>query len=221
MTFHSNQGMCQEYLVQSLSFDDLFDFESLIGLYEFLFFSFTLLELLPLPNFVSFFLQILFITETFVYMPVFQKGDMLKKKMLYHTKFSYCFILPLIGAIFVPRLLHFTIFNTFGLMTIFLMHTICFAILIGIKYRDEWRKNKTPLVQSWFTSMFAPCIVMSPDSNLLLLSSLVSTVPHVIMFAFGQILERVDPRIGIYPYIFPFKNIETGIILLIMDIKKN
>ena len=113
----------------------------------------------------------------------------------------------------MPRILHFSILNNFGLMTIFLMHTFCFAILIGIKYRDEWRKNKTPLVQSWFTSMYAPCIVMSPDSNLLLLSSLVSIVPHVIMFAFGRMLERVDPRIGIYPYMYPFEFIETGIII--------
>ena len=28
----------------------------------------------------------LFITETFVYMPIFHKGDMLKRKMLHHTK---------------------------------------------------------------------------------------------------------------------------------------
>ena len=129
-------------------------------------------------------LQILFITETFVYMPVFHNGDMLKKKMLYHTKLSYCFILPLIGLIYVPRLLNFTlildIFGIYGLLSMFLVYTFCFAILIVAKYRDEWRKNKTPLVQSCFTSMFAPCIVMSPESKLLLFSNLVTTILHVI-----------------------------------------
>ena len=120
-----------------------------------------------------------------MYMPIFHKGDLLKKKMLHHTKLSYCFILPLIALIYAPRLLNFlTILETFGIygvMAIFLLHTFCFAILIGTKYTDEWRKNYAPLVQSYFTSLFAPCIVMSPESRLLLFSNLLSTIPHVVV----------------------------------------
>ena len=112
---------------------------------------------------------------------------MLKKKMLHHTKLSYCFILPLIALIYAPRLLNFlSILETLGihgLMAIFLLHTFCFAILIGTKYTDEWRKNCAPFVQSYFTSLFAPCIVMSPESKLLLFSNLLSTIPHVVVTA--------------------------------------
>ena len=112
---------------------------------------------------------------------------MLKKKMLHHTKLSYCFILPLIALIYAPRLLNFlSILETlgiYGLMAIFLLHTFCFAILIGTKYTDEWRKNCAPFVQSYFTSLFAPCIVMSPESKLLLFSNLLSTIPHVVVTA--------------------------------------
>ena len=63
------------------------------------------------------------------------------------------------------------------------LHTFCFAILIGTKYTDEWRKNCAPFVQSYFTSLFAPCIVMSPESKLLLFSNLLSTIPHVVVTA--------------------------------------
>ena len=120
-------------------------------------------------------------------MPIFNKGDVLKKKMLHHTKLSYCFILPLIALIYAPRLLNFLsileTFGIYGLMAIFLLHTFCFAILIGTKYTDEWRKNCAPFVQSYFTSLFAPCIVMSPESKLLLFSNLLSTIPHVVVTA--------------------------------------
>ena len=127
-----------------------------------------------------------------MYMPIFHKGDMVKKKNLIHTKLSYCFTLPLMTLIYTPRLLNFfLIFSTrreyrwhYGLLAMFLIHTFCFVVLIGIKYRDEWRKNKSTLVQSYFTSIFAPCIVMSPDSNLLLLSNLVSTIPHIVSISF-------------------------------------
>ena len=112
---------------------------------------------------------------------------MLKKKMLHHTKLSYCFILPLIALIYAPRLLNFLSIlenlGIYGLMAIFLLHTFCFAILIGTKYTDEWRKNCAPFVQSYFTSLFAPCIVMSPESKLLLFSNLLSTIPHVVVTA--------------------------------------
>ena len=138
---------------------------------------------------VKLFLQILFITETFVFMPIFHKGDMLKKKMLNHTKISYCLTLPLIALIYAPRLLNVSLilatlqdgfYSIYVLLAMFLVHTFCFVILILTMYRDEWRKNKAPLLQSFFTSMFAPCIVMSPSSNLLLFSNLLSTIPHVI-----------------------------------------
>ena len=127
-----------------------------------------------------------------MYMPIFHKGDMVKKNNLSHTKLSYCFTLPLMALIYTPRLLNFfLIFSTrreyrwhYGLLAMFLIHTFCFVVLIGIKYRDEWRKNKSTLVQSYFTSIFAPCIVMSPDSNLLLLSNLVSTIPHIVSISF-------------------------------------
>ena len=123
-------------------------------------------------------------------MPIFHKGDILKKRMLYHTKTSYCLILSLIALIYAPRLLNVSIilesldldvfYIIYILLGMFLLHTFCFVILIVTMYRDEWRKNKLPLFQSYFTSLMAPCIVMSPDSKLLLFSNLVSTIPHVI-----------------------------------------
>ena len=112
---------------------------------------------------VKFFLQILFITETFVFMQIFHKGDMLKKKMLNHTKISYCLILPLIALIYAPRLLNVSFivatlqwdgfYSIYVLLAMFLVHTFCFVILIVTTYRDEWRKNKLPLFQSYFTSL--------------------------------------------------------------------
>ena len=102
-------------------------------------------------------------------------------------RFAYGFILPLIALIYAPRLLNFLSIlenlGIYGLMAIFLLHTFCFAILIGTKYTDEWRKNCAPFVQSYFTSLFAPCIVMSPESKLLLFSNLLSTIPHVVVTA--------------------------------------
>ena len=153
--------------------------------------SLTQINFRTLPP-VRFFLHILFITETFVYMPIFHKGDMEKKKTFVHTKLSYFFTLPLIALIYTPRLLNFfLILSTekdyrwhYGLLAMFLIHTFCFVVLIGMKYRDEWRKNKSTFVQSYLTSIFAPCIVMSPDSNLLLLSNLVSTIPHIVSISF-------------------------------------
>ena len=153
--------------------------------------SLTQINFRTLPP-VRFFLHILFITETFVYMPIFHKEDMVKKKNLVHIKLTYCFTLLLVALIYTPRLLNFfLILSTekdyrwhYGLLAMFLIHTFCFVVLIGMKYRDEWRKNKSTLVQSYLTSIFAPCIVMSPDSNLLLLSNLVSTIPPIVSTSF-------------------------------------
>ena len=125
-------------------------------------------------------------------MPIFHKEDMVKKKNLVHIKLTYCFTLPLVALIYTPRLLNFfLILSTrrgyrwyYGLLEMFLIHTFCLVVLIGMKYRDEWRKNKSTFVQSYLTSIFAPCIVMSPDSNLLLLSNLVSTIPHIVSISF-------------------------------------
>ena len=125
-------------------------------------------------------------------MPIFHNGDMAKKKIFVHTKLSYFFTLPLMALIYTPRLLNFfLILSTekdyqwhYGLVAMFLIYTFCFVVLIVIKYRDEWRKDKAILVQSYFTSFFAPCIVMSPDSNLLLLSNLVSTIPPIVSTSF-------------------------------------
>ena len=155
-----------------------------------------------------FFKPIIFITETFLYTPVFHKGDMLKKKMLYHTKLSYCFILPLITLTYVPRILNLLMISRSFILALalFISHTVLFAILVGTKYRDEWRKNKTPLVQSYITSFFAPCIVMSPDSNLLLLSNVVSTVPHIVylfLIFFGRFLEG-DNTASFFLYFIPW-----------------
>ena len=149
---------------------------------------------------VESFLQVLFITEIYVFMPIFHKGDILKKRMLYHTKTSYCLTLSLIALIYAPRLLNVSIilesldldgfYIIYILLGMFLPHTFCFVILIVTMYRDEWRKIKLPLFQSYFTSLMAPCIVMSPDSKLLLFSNLVSMIPHVIsaslMIAFAK-----------------------------------
>ena len=48
-------------------------------------------------------------------------------------------------------------------------------------FRKEWNENKTPLLQSFFTSCFAPCIIMTSDSKLILWSSLVSMISHIFL----------------------------------------
>ena len=137
---------------------------------------------------------------------------MLKKKMISHTKIWYCFISSIMAIIYTPRLLNFFLIlctgrgyrRMYGLLAMFLLHTFCFALLIGIKYRDEWRKNKSPLLQSYFTSFFTPCVAMSPDTNLLLLSNIVSTIPPIVSTSFMVYIEYVDIAPSILATLIPW-----------------
>ena len=138
------------------------------------------------------YLRILFkIAETFIYMPVFLKTDLTRNKILRQTKKSYLFITPLTILIFTPRFLSLTLlfsvwrgigcFLTFaGAVTIY---TLGFALLIYTKYKKEWKENSFPLLQSFFTSFFTPCIIMYPESQLIFWTSLVSMLPHLFLIS--------------------------------------
>ena len=131
------------------------------------------------------------ITEKFIYMPVFLKTDLTRNRLLHQTRKAHLFILPLMTLIFTPRYLSLILlfgvwrgigcFLTFaGAVTIYMLG---FALLIYTKYQKEWKENSKPLLQSFFTSFFAPCIIMYPESQLIFWMSLVSTLPHLIMIS--------------------------------------
>ena len=153
--------------------------------------------------FICFYIIIL-IAETFIYMPIYQKTEMTKRKTLNQTKKAYLFILPLIAGIFLPRIINLGlyfgswrhlgggVFITFiGAVTIY---TIGFAILIWKKYKKEYLENSYPLVLSYFTSFFCPCIIMHAESKLVFFASLVSTIPHLILTSALLILANYYPK---------------------------
>ena len=131
--------------------------------------------------------KLIFVAETYIYMPLYDSEDMSKKIMLPQSKLFHIFILPLMALTFFPRVLNLAIY--FGVwkgleciliaLSAIAIYIICFAIMIRINFRKEWNENKTPLLQSFFTSFFAPCIIMTSDSKLILWSSLVSMISHI------------------------------------------
>ena len=131
------------------------------------------------------------IAENFIYMPIFLKTDLTRNKILHQTKKSYLFIIPLTILIFTPRFLSltllFSVWRGIGCFLIFAgavtIYTLGFALLIYTKYKKEWKENSFPLIQSFFTSFFTPCIIMYPESQLIFWASLVSTLPHLFLIS--------------------------------------
>ena len=151
----------------------------------------------------SCFTSLIMVTETFIYMPIYQKTEMTKMKTLNQTKKAHLFILPLIAVIFLPRIINLGLF--FGswrrLLSVFItfigaftIYTIGFAILIWKKYKKEYLENSYPLVLSYFTSFFCPCIIMHAESKLVFFASLVSTIPHLILASALHYLADHDPK---------------------------
>ena len=158
------------------------------------FFDFSGLKIPLISLLYSCFTSLIMVTETFIYMPIYQKTEMTKRKTLNQTKKAHLFILPLIAVIFLPRIMSLGLFFGFGLVFwrrlegvfitfvgAFTIYTIGFAILIWKKYKKEWKENSYPLVLSYFTSFFCPCIIMHAESKLVFFASLVSTIPHLIL----------------------------------------
>ena len=133
--------------------------------------------------------KLIFVAETYIYMPLYEPEDMSKNIMLPQSKLSHIFSLPLMALTFFPRVLNLTIYFSVwkGLECILIalsaiaIYIIGFAIMIRINFRKEWNENKTPLLQSFFTSFFAPCIIMTSDSKLILWSGLVSMISHIFL----------------------------------------
>ena len=162
-----------------------------------------ILAAIPAISFLYAFLtSLIMVTETFIYMPIYQKTEMTKRKTLNQTKKAHLFILPLIAVIFLPRIINLGLF--FGswthLLSVFItfigaftIYTIGFAILIWKKYKMEWKENSYPLVLSYFTSFFCPCIIMHAESKLVFFASLVSTIPHLILTSALHYLADHDP----------------------------
>ena len=133
--------------------------------------------------------KLIFVAETYIYMPLYEPEDMSKNIMLPQSKLSHIFILPLMTLTFFPQFLnlaiYFGVWKGFECILIALsaiaIYIIGFAIMIRINFRKEWNENKTPLLQSFFTSFFAPCIIMTSDSKLILWSSLVSMISHIFL----------------------------------------
>ena len=133
--------------------------------------------------------KLIFVAETYIYMPLYEAKDMSKKKMLPQSKLFHIFILPLMALTFFPRILNLVIY--FGVwkgleciliaLSAIAIYIIGFSIMIRVNFRKEWNENKTPLLQSFFTSFFAPCIIMNSDSKLILWSSLVSMISHIFL----------------------------------------
>ena len=148
------------------------------------------------------FISLIMVTETFIYMPIYQKTEMTKMKTLNQTKKAHLFILPLIAVIFLPRMINLGLFFgswrhlgcLFTFIGAFTIYTIGFAILIWKKYKKEWKENSYPLVLSYFTSFFCPCIIMHAESKLVFFASLVSTIPHLILTSALLILANYYPK---------------------------
>ena len=154
-------------------------------------------------------INIFMISETFIYMPIYDQSDMTKKKTTSQTKKAHLFIVPIIAVIYLPRIINLGLFfgswrGQAGLVGLFIftgaliIYTIGFAILIWKKYKKEWKENSYPLILSYLTSFFCPCIIMHPESKLVFFASLVSTIPHLILTSAMLIVANhyPDPRIA-------------------------
>ena len=81
------------------------------------------------------------------------------------------------------------------------IYTLGFALLIYTKYKNEWKENSFPLLQSFFTSFFTPCIIMYPESQLIFWTSLVSMLPHLflisaLLFMANHYSEELFPKLA-------------------------
>ena len=152
-------------------------------------------------NLCKLFLDAIFVAETFIYMPIFEETNMTKERVFKQTNKSHLFVLPLVLSVFSLRIMNFSIFfgvwrgfNCFIAFSVaIIIYALGFVLLIWMKYKEEWKKNSYPLLHSFFTSIFAPCIVMYPQSKLVFLSSLVSTVPHIILNSMLLIIATEYP----------------------------
>ena len=144
----------------------------------------------------------------FIYMPLYLKTEMTRKTTNHQTKKAHFFILPLTALIFTPRMLNLVLFfgvwrglgSGFAFFGAVVIYTIGFATLVFTRYKKEWKENSYPLVQSFFTSPFSPCIIMNPESKLVYLSSILSTIPHLILTSALIIMSKhfpdhLEPRV--------------------------
>ena len=137
----------------------------------------------------------------FIYMPIYLKTEMTRKTTNHQTKKAHFFILPLTALIFTPRMLNLALFfgvwrglgSGFAFFGAVIIYTIGFATLVFTSYKKEWKENSYPLVQSFFTSPFSPCIIMYPESKLVYFSSIVSTIPHLILTTALLIMSKHFP----------------------------
>ena len=141
------------------------------------------------------------IAEIVIYMPIYLNTDMTKNILFQQTRKSHLFILPLMALIFTPRFLllifFFGVWRSIGCVLVFstsiTIYMLAFALMINRKYKKEWNQNSTPLLQSLFTSFFTPCIIMYPESKLIFHSSVVSTIPHLILVSALHIMAKYYP----------------------------
>jgi hypothetical protein len=149
------------------------------------------------------------------YTPVFLETDLTRIKILHQTRKSYLFIYPLMSLIFTPRclslILLFSVWRGIGCLLTFAgaiaIYTLGFAILIISKYQKEWKENSSPLLKSYFTSFFIPCMIMYTQSGLIFWSSLISTLPHLflisaLLFMANHYPEELYPKLAAEGFYF-------------------
>jgi hypothetical protein len=155
------------------------------------------------------------VAEAFIYTPVFLETDLTRCKILRQTRKSYLFIYPLMSLIFTPRclslILLFSVWRGIGCLLTFAcamaIYTLGFAILIISKYQKEWKENSSPLLKSYFTSFFIPCMIMYTQSGLIFWSSLISTLPHLflisaLLFMANHYPEELYPKLAAEGFYF-------------------
>ena len=160
-------------------------------------------------TFILEYLTVISIAETFIYMPIFLKTDLTRNKILHQTRKALLFVLPLITLIFSPRLLvlslFFGVWRGLGCLLTFVgavvIYTFGFIVLVCTKYRKEWKENSRPLLQSFVSSFFAPCIIMYPESKLVFWMGLVSLLPHLflisaLLFMANHYPDELFPKIA-------------------------
>ena len=167
----------------------------------------------------SCFNRLYLLAELIQFMPTFDKTDLTKKELRPTLGLgTYIFTIPLLLLNCAPRILNLSILfgvwrglacglTFLGALTIY---TFSFFLLILINYKEEWKKNKTPLIQSFLTSIFAPCIVMYPESSLLFYANLISTIPHLVLTSALLVVSinfpnQLFPKIsvGAFDFLFP------------------
>ena len=124
---------------------------------------------------LNFLINVIYIAETYIFLPVFEEEAMTEGKLVNQTRKTYLFILPLVVLIFAPRMINLVLFFaawrglesflTFaGVLTIY---TIGFVILICTQYKEEWRQNGYPFTQNYLTYYLCPCIIVYPESKMI------------------------------------------------------